>query len=193
MKKLLLIRHAERPVIAPNEVGNEVLLTRQGELDATAFGNALPASVVSIKSSPIERCVQTARLMASGANYPIDEICFSHDLGDPGFIISDGGQAWKHWQTKGHQAVNEHLLSGQEHWSGFADLSASTQTFATRIKEELQRSRPGIHIWVTHDTVLATFASRVLPKRLTLKQWPNFLGYLDISLEDGELSYRYSR
>ncbi|NVK41565.1 MAG: histidine phosphatase family protein [Oceanospirillaceae bacterium] len=191
MKRLILIRHAERPAIPADAVGNEVLLTPQGEADAQAFIRQLACPVVSMKSSPISRCVQTTRLMADVIGYPAERIALSRDLGDPGFIISDGAKAWDHWQAKGHTAVNEHLLSGAERWHGFADLELATQAFANTIMTELQESEPGLHVWVTHDTILATFASRVLPQPLPIQQWPHFLGYLDIRLVGEGLTFSY--
>lgn len=191
MKRLILVRHAERPAIAADEVGNEVLLTPQGEVDAKAFVRGLSTPVVSIKSSPVSRCVQTAKLMADVIKYPVEQIELSKDLGDPGFIIVDGEKAWEHWQVKGHREVNDYLLSGTERWYGFADLELSVQAFAKTIMTALQESGPGLHVWVTHDTILATFASRVLPQPLTLQQWPHFLGYLDVRLADEGLTFSY--
>ena len=43
-------------------------------------------------------------------------------------------------------------------------------------------SASGTHLWVTHDTILATLASRLLPQNITLKHWPEFLGFLEITL-----------
>ncbi len=191
MKRLILVRHAERPAIAADKVGNEVLLTPEGEADAKAFVRGLSSPVVSIKSSPISRCVQTAKLMADVIGYPARQIELSKDLGDPGFIIVDGEKAWEHWQVKGHRAVNDYLLSGTERWHGFADIELSVQAFAKTIMTALQESEPGLHVWVTHDTILATFASRVLPQPLTLQQWPHFLGYLDVRLADEGLTFSY--
>lgn len=188
---LILIRHAERPVIAADTVGNDVLLTEKGKLDTLYFAKKLKAPVVSVRTSPIERCVETAHIIAQATNCSVAKITHDTDLGDPGFIISDGAEAWKHWQEKGHRTVNQYLLSGTERWEGFTDLERASQCFADKIRSHLSRSQDGLHVWVTHDTILATFASRMLNKPLTLNEWPDFLGYLTVSLMDDELLFSY--
>ncbi|MCF6219075.1 MAG: phosphoglycerate mutase family protein [Gammaproteobacteria bacterium] len=190
MKTLLLVRHAERPTIPADEVGNEVLLTEKGEKDTLLFASQIAGPIVSIKSSSIPRCVQTAELIARQAMFPL-AVVHSRLLGDPGFIIEDGGQAWKHWQEKGHQRVNQHLLAGDKHWSGFAPLDQATQEMTQVIERSLRNASEGVHVWVTHDTVLAAYASRVLPERLCLEEWPDFLGHLRIELHGQGLIYRY--
>jgi len=192
MKTLLLLRHAEREEILEGEVGNESLLTQQGKQDCLDFSLLLKEKVVSIKSSPIQRCQQTAELIAKSTGYPIDNINTSSLLGDPGFIIKNGEVAWLHWQQKGHEVVNQHLLNGIDHWEGFSELNRAVARVSDIIHYELQQAEQGTHIWVTHDTILAAYASRVLPKHLTLEQWPGFLSCLKIQLLDnGTLDFSY--
>jgi len=192
MKALLIVRHAERPTIPADELGNEVLLTAKGEKDTLQFASQLTHPIISIKSSPIPRCVQTAELIARQTEFPLGvESC--RLLGDPGFIIEDGEQAWKHWQEKGHQRVNQHLLDGDEYWTGFAPLSQATQQMTRVIDRSLRCASEGVQVWITHDTILAAYASRVLPTSLSLKQWPDFLGHLRIELHGQGLSYSYYR
>lgn len=190
---LILIRHAERPDIAADAIGNDVLLTEKGKQDTLQFAKKLKSHVVSIRTSPIKRCLETALIIAEATCGSVAEITHDTDLGDPGFIISDGAEAWRHWQEKGHKTVNQYLLSGAERWEGFADLDRASQCFADKIRSHLSRSQDGLHIWVTHDTILATFASRMLNKPLTLNQWPDFLGHLTVSLVDGDLFFSYQK
>lgn len=192
MRTLILLRHAERPSIPDNQVGNEAMLTEKGKQDSLLFASQIDGTVVRIKSSPIGRCIQTAELIATETGYPANEIETSCLLGDPGFIIEDGELAWKHWQEKGHSAVNQHLLSGKEHWDGFSDLNKAVNMMTEVIQSQLAQSDPGVHIWVTHDTILATYASRILPRPLSMDQWPDFLGFLTATLlDDGKLSFSY--
>lgn len=194
MKRLLLIRHAERQSIPSNEVGNDVLLTAKGEQDSMNFAMHLSQPVVSIRSSPISRCVQTAKIIAGAKGYPENSIVNCTDLGDPGFIIADCDQAWSHWLKKGHDTVNQYLLTGKEHWKGFSDLQHSVSAFQEKIRYELMNSTAGLHIWITHDTILATFASRVLSKNLSLKDWPEFLGCLEVIIDQHDkLIFSYSQ
>lgn len=192
MKKLLIVRHAERPSIPPSEVGNEIMLTEQGKLDSRLFGKSISKPVISVRTSPIGRCRQTAELIAAEVGIKNIDIETSTKLGDPGFIIEDGSLAWVHWQEKGHDAVNQHLLTGSEQWLGFVDLELGVKSLCDQIKILLNQSNLGTHIWVTHDTILATLASRTLGKPLSLSEWPEFLGNLEISLSiTNELEFCY--
>lgn len=194
MKKLLIVRHAERPIIPCSEVGNEVMLTEQGKLDSRFFGQHIPQPVLSIKTSPIGRCRQTAELIAAEVDIANSDIEVSTELGDPGFIIEDGSLAWIHWQDKGHEAVNQYLLSGSDKWSGFVDLELGVKSLCDQIKTLLIQSKLGTHLWVTHDTILATLASRTLSKPLSLDEWPEFLGFLEVSLSiNNELVFCYQK
>lgn len=160
MKKLLIVRHAERPSIPPSEVGNEVMLSEQGKLDSRLFGQSVTKPVIGVRTSPIRRCRQTAGLIAAEVGIKNSDIEATTELGDPGFIVENGSLAWLHWQEKGHDAVNQHLLTGKEQWLGFVDLELGVKSLCDQIKILLSQSNLGTHIWVTHDTILATLASR---------------------------------
>lgn len=190
-RKLLLLRHAERPEIPQGEVGNDLLLTEAGKNHTIRFSQDLE-NIVSIHSSPVARCVQTAEIIAGNCGYDKTQIKLSNELGDPGFFISDAHLAWKNWQEKGSDVVSEYLLSDKDQWEGFHPLDQAVQKFSNAVAHKLISSREGTHVWVTHDTILAAYASRVLPENLTLKQWPNFLGYLEILLSsEGHLRFIY--
>lgn len=191
MSELIIVRHAERPEIAPNAVGNEVLLTEKGKQEAYSFGKKIEQAVVNVSSSPIGRCMQTAEILVRASASLNKAINLDKDLGDPGYIIENGKEAWQHWQNKGHESVNQHLLSGVEKWSGFVDLNQASVRFSEKIYRYLKEQPSGKHIWVTHDTILAAFASRVLRKPLTIEQWPQFLDYLSIKLIGNKLEYSY--
>jgi broad specificity phosphatase PhoE len=191
MAKLLLIRHAERPDIPANTVGNDVLLTDKGKADTRIFARSISEPVVSIQSSPIGRCMETAEIIADVVGFDRGDVVINRDLGDPGYIIQDGREAWKHWQSKGSLEVNNHLLSGTSQWSGFHDLNLSTRHFLQKIVSQLVHGKEGVHVWLTHDTILATFASRVLPNYLNIDQWPNFLGCVSICLSNNKLMVDY--
>ncbi len=192
MKKLFIVRHAERPIIPPSEVGNDIMLTKQGKLESRLFGQHITQPVISIRTSPIGRCRQTAELIAAEVGIKNSDIENTTELGDPGFIIEDGALAWLHWQEKGHSVVNQYLLTGSERWLGFVDLELGVKALCTRIKTLLMQTELGSHVWITHDTILATLASRALVNPLSLSEWPEFLGYLEVSLSiTDELEFCY--
>jgi len=188
---LILLRHAERPNIPDNEIGNDVSLTKQGIHQTKQFADALEQPIISISSSPIPRCMQTADIIARCCNHnkPIKK---STLLGDPGFFIKNPDLAWTHWQSKGHEAVNQYLLNGKDQWLGFYPFDDAINHMKTKIIDQLKKTNSGLHLWITHDTILAAFSSRVLPQPLTLNKWPDFLGFIDIYLdEQSNLKYKY--
>lgn len=191
MAKLLLVRHAERPEIPEHSIGNDVLLTEKGKADTRLFSQRISGPVISIQSSPIKRCLQTAEIIANVVGLRSEDIIPNRDLGDPGFMINDGSEAWIHWQEKGHHRVKEYLLSGSEQWVGFADLDHAVAGFDSRIRKQLSLYGEGVHIWVTHDTILATYASRIMPKRLEIAEWPQYLGFISVDFNDGHFVYEY--
>ena len=189
---LLLVRHAERPEFAPGELGNETSITIKGEEKTRKFGEKLSDLRISIRSSPVRRCMETAQIIAGSARVPVVSIIEDNDLGDPGYIISSGEGAWVHWQEKGHERVKEYLIWNEEKWEGFTDLDKSSKQFAEKIQRFLEQDHnTDIHIWITHDTILGTFASRVSETQFDASGWPDFLGYLSITLSNGTLEYLY--
>ena len=191
-KRLILVRHAERPDIPAGEVGNEVLLNAKGLQASFAFGQSLNQNIISIRTSPISRCVQTATEIAKAVGYDRSNIKTCTDLGSPGYFISDGSLAWRHWQEKGSQRVNQFLLDGSESWDGFNDLKKSAAKFKNKVEQTLKISQNGTHLWVTHDTILAAFAARVLDEPITIDQWPEYLEYLTVGItSDGKMRFQY--
>ena len=190
--QLILIRHAERPVIPVDQVGNDVALTENGIASSFSFGERFVGDVTEIKSSPVGRCKQTARQIADASGFDHDNILECRLLGDPGFLISDPDLAWKQWQQYGAECVNQHLLHDDIAWPGFKDFKVAIEIMRQAMHVALTAPHAGVSIWVTHDTILAIFASRVLKQRLSMEQWPGFLGYLLVSLDESQqLLYSY--
>ena len=95
-------------------------------------------------------------------------------------------------RKKGTHASINFCWREREKWDGFHDLNKAAEQLRDRILNTLLTSEPGTHVWVTHDTILAAFTSRVLEKPLMMKQWPEFLGYLIVELpDDRQLRFSY--
>lgn len=191
--RLLIVRHAERHEISNDSIGNDISITEEGARQTQLFAKDLQGPVVSIKSSPVLRCMQTAITIADTLNLNREAIETSNLLGDPGFIIRDASLAWQSWREKGCDKVNQHLLTGTETWPGFHDFHSATENMVDQIRNELVNNDQGTIIWITHDTMLATLASRVLPEPLTMADWPHFLGMLMVTHErDDVCRYTYN-
>ena len=191
---LVLLRHAERLSIPEGDIGNDVPITAAGAIATKEFARKLNPPVVSVETSPIYRCVQTAKLVSeihgiSGSNVRSNVL-----LGDPGFFIEDGEVAWQSWLKHGSEKVNQYLLTGSDNWPGFRPFNVAIASMVSSIRNVLEDRSPGTVVWVTHDTILATFASRVLQNKLSLDDWPEFLGSLTINMNnDRVLNYCYSK
>ena len=189
----LIIRHAERPAIEDGTVGNGLALTQNGIIQTTKFAESLNRKILSIDTSPILRCTQTADIIAKHHGFPFPSIGHSTLLGDPGFFIEDAELAWTNWLEKGTDAVNQHLLTGTSTWPGFRDLDQAVEEMWKTIENRLMQTDDGIHLWVTHDTIVATLASRLQKTQLELSDWPDFLGGIKVGLEpEGSFDISYS-
>lgn len=176
---LYLLRHGERETIPEGTVGNEMLLTSYGLASSAAFGASLPENVIQIKTSPIQRCVQTAQMIARNCAFSESQILQSSTLGAPGIFISDGSLAWQHWEKHGSKGVNKHLLYGTEQWKGFKNLDSAAKEMMLLIEQQLSSMKDHeVAIWVTHDTILATLVARTLTADFNLGDWPDYLGFL---------------
>lgn len=191
--KLIILRHAHRLSIPEGEVGIDILLSNKGISDAREFARKIQGNILSITSSPIERCVQTAKAIAEEHHIDTQTIPTSTQLGNPGFFIEDADLAWEHWQKKGENQVNQHLLTGKSHWTGFHDLKSAALNVFSHIQQLLLSKHDGVHIWVTHDTILAALTAQALPDKISMATWPDFLGRLEVELSaKGHLKFNYT-
>lgn len=193
MPRIVLIRHAEREPIPKGEVGNEVAITAAGRIAAQRLARRRDFQVVSVRSSPIRRCLETAAIIAAANGIRSDAISTSRDLGDPGYFIENGDLAWRAWQEEGHEGVKRFLLRATGSRPGFMDLRSAANGLAGRIRERLSVLE-GREVWVTHDTVLGAFLAHLMFGQMTLADWPGYLDRLEIGLQpDGHLLFDYVR
>jgi broad specificity phosphatase PhoE len=168
----ILVRHAERPPLPRDLSGHDVSITDQGQRAARRFGDALGARVASITTSPVRRCRETAIAIAAGVAVNNLEPRLDRLLGDPGAFVVDGERAWENWLRLGNAAVIEHVVTSDEPLPGMAAPREAARRLLRLLHERLGEGT-GIHIFVTHDIVLAPFVSRALALSHVL--WPDFL------------------
>ena len=168
----LLLRHAERPPIAPGELGAELPLTSRGVALASALGHCLGAALHGIRTSPVRRCRETAEALRQGAGASALRILDDHMLGDPGAFVTDPACAWEHWRERGNERVVELLAWGSEPLPGLATPYSAAQDLATHV---LANTESGIHVFVTHDAILLPTVARLLPGVENRTWWPDFL------------------
>ena len=184
-----LLRHAARPPLPVGLPGDEVGLTPEGTAATRVLGTALRGRVGGLWSSPVRRCQQTAALLqeTAGADIPVHEDSL---LGAPGVFVQDAVQAWESWLRLGNEGVIEHLMRSEEPLPGFAVPAEAARRLVEHLLRGL-RQGGGVHVFVTHDSVLVPAVSRWLggpPERM---RWPDFLEGAFVWEEAGRTVVRY--
>lgn len=185
---LLLIRHADRGHIPEGEVGNNVALLEEGIRRSAELGKSISARITSIHSSPIPRCLQTAESILQGAeiNVPI-----SHDrmLGDPGPYVENGEVAWESWQKLGLHGITSALIKNEK-LPGMHSPRDATQRLVNHLRK-CSGGRSGIHLFISHDAIIATAAAHCLGISTMTDQWPEFLEPLMLEYRGNETTAKY--
>lgn len=169
----LLLRHAARDALPPDDTGNALPITELGVRMAEELGETIGNRLLTLHSSPIKRCIQTAEHLRLGAGVTVD-IVPDRLLGDPGAYVLDGKRAWVNWQELGHEGVVRHLISGDYALPGMADPGSAARLLAEHMLATAG-DQVGLHIFVTHDTLVTATAWRFLGKPYDREQWPKFL------------------
>jgi broad specificity phosphatase PhoE len=186
----LLLRHAERPPLPTHEPGNEVALTVAGQEASRRLGQGLGKLLLGLNTSPVLRCQETALALREGAGAQCDVVQDSL-LGDPGVFVVDPRQAWSSWMEWGPNNIARALMTGGAVPPGFADPGQATRRLAAHLCEHLPGT-PGVHVFVTHDTLLGPFIAQAFGRVLDAQTWPGFL-HGALLWRDGErqvLAYR---
>lgn len=169
----LLLRHSVRPPIPPGDVGNELPITDIGRRLAQELGCLLGERLSTLRTSPLARCVQTADALRTGAMREV-EIVPDRLLGDPGIYVIDGHRAWDNWVRLGHKGVMQQLVSGESTLDGMAHPVEAAHLLLRHMLDTTGNSR-GVHVFVTHDTLVAATAARLLQQYLEPVDWPWYL------------------
>ncbi|HSK03332.1 MAG TPA: histidine phosphatase family protein, partial [Kofleriaceae bacterium] len=142
-----------------------------GERAARRLGAVLGPRIASIATSPVRRCRETAAAILAGAEVGLAPR-LDRLLGDPGVFVIDPAQAWENWLRLGNAAVIEHLATSSSVLAGMAEARDATRRLLSMLKAATGEGT-GVHLFVTHDAVLAPFVSRALG--ITHVLWPDFL------------------
>lgn len=180
----LLLRHAARPPIPSGELGDALALTPEGVLLARQLGERLGSRLVSLHTSPVERCVQTARLLREGSG---SEPAFQLDsmLGAPGAFVSDARLSGETFHRLGPEAFVDHLVSGEGTLPGLAEPVTAARSLVEHLLT-CSGNVPGLHVFVTHDSLLAPTIARVLHHPRLRAHWPGFLEAAFFWHEEGQ-------
>ena len=169
----LLIRHSARNDIANGETGMDVPLNDLGVRMCEELGRKLVGRVRSIRCSSVLRCVQTAELLGQVAGYDRNVLLDEH-LGAPGVYVVDEQVAWGNWLAHGNRGVIQHLVSGTGALPGMADPVTVAKTLVAYLLDCIE-GEPGLHLFVSHDSIVAPTVARTLDYVLPEDQWPEYL------------------
>lgn len=173
MPLALLLRHAERPPLPAHAPGNEVALTEAGREASRRLGESLGAQLRALSTSPVLRCQETALALREGSGASC-EVVPDRMLGDPGVFVSHPQEAWRSWVGWGSSAIARALMAGAAVPPGFAEPTQAARRLAEHLCAHLPAA-PGVHVFVSHDTLLGPFIARVLGRVLEAGDWPGFL------------------
>lgn len=187
---VLLLRHSVRTPLPPEDVGYTLPITDVGAELGRELGRLLGHRLRSLRSSPLVRCTQTAEVLRSGAGADIP-ILMDRRLGDPGVYVIDEQLAWTQWQTLGHEGVMRHLVSSNHALPGMARPDKAARLLVDHMLTSTEGT-PGVHVFVTHDSLVTATAAQLLGRALGPESWPSYLeGAFFWRTEDGlHVAYR---
>jgi len=168
----VLIRHADRDALPKDDVGYALPITRVGMQRAHGFGRNLGSRLMSLHTSPLARCIQTSEAIKAGALVDVP-LVLDTMLGDPGVYVLDGQTAWPTWQEMGSNGVVEHLVTSDNLLPGMAEPNAAANRLIRHMKS-IATAIPGVHVFVTHDAIIATTVAKIL-NTSSKHLWPCFL------------------
>lgn len=168
----LLLRHSVRDYLPPGDAGYTLPITEVGERLGRELGARLGARLRGLRASPLLRCVQTAEALAAGAGVELP-IRTDRLLGDPGVYVLDDQRAWQNWQARGHEGVMAHLVAERDALPGMAQPEAAARFLVHHMLAH--STEPGVHVFVTHDSLVTATAARLLARPLGKLDWPWYL------------------
>lgn len=169
----ILLRHSVRDALPPGDAGYVLPITERGRQLAQALGARIGGRLRTLHTSPLLRCEQTAEALRDGAGVRTD-VVRDRLLGDPGIYVFDDKVAGGHWTRLGHEGVMSHLVSAREGLTGMAAPDAAARYLVQHMLA-VAGEDPGVHVFVSHDSLVMATAARMLGRALGTEAWPSYL------------------
>lgn len=180
IKLALLIRHGDRDSIPEGEFGHDVPLNQMGTIKARAFGESLQEkNITRIFTSPIFRCVQTAKLIEAGYGRDLD-IIETKSLGDPGLHIAEESIAGDFLMEHGFQEVLKRFIAGFS-VPGFSNAEKLKTNIIGFLNKNTKEK--GISIYISHDILIAMVRFCLDGTVYDTENWVNYLEGLTYEVE----------
>lgn len=145
VRRVLLVRHSDRPAAIPGISDSDFGLTEVGEARARLLGQRLGDSLRWTLASPLRRCGRTAELAGLIAED-------SALLGAPGPFVVDCRRGQEVFETHGTPVVVRAQIRG-ETWGCMRDLEEGAGSVVRELLARLD-ARPGTGLAVSHDAIV---------------------------------------
>lgn len=169
----LLLRHSVRDPLTVGDIGYARPINEAGVGLARSFGAGLRGRLKTLHSSPVQRCVHTAEVLGEAAGGGLS-VVQDRLLGDPGVFVNDENLARNNWDTLGSEGIMEHLARADHALPGTVHPDAGARALVGHMLA-IAADKPGIHLFVTHDILLAITAARFLGYPRGGERWPRYL------------------
>ena len=188
----LVIRHAEREDIPAGTFGHEVNLTAGGILEAEQFGAALSEKrALTVVSSPVPRCVQTAQAMVRGAGSSAKVVADRH-LGAPGAFIVDAETAGPLFLGLPIPEIARRQLQDAMPLPGVRPTPEGVEILLELATNPLGDNGQ-LHVFITHDIILSVFVASIFRSTVEEAGWPDFLEGLILWRSSDEVQASWRR
>lgn len=186
---VMLLRHAERPMHAHDVPGDLVSITESGRSASMALGRNLGSRLASLRSSPILRCIESAEALRSGA---ASRVAIERDdmLGAPGAFVENAESAGRNWRELGNAEVIRRMMSCDVVLPGMVHSDTAARRLVWHMFD-VSRRRSGLHVFVSHDALIAPTLARFLGRSLQDDEWPDFLEAACFWQENSQLVMAY--
>lgn len=169
----MLMRHSIRLPFAPGDDGSLTPITQEGEVLARQLGEVIGERLCRLHVSPLLRCEQTAQALNDGAG----KCCpIKHDrlLGEPSVYIYDETLASQTWMRLGNEGVMAHQVQTSLPLPGMVETAPAAHKLLRHMLDVTQQ-QAGVHVFVTHDSILAPTVAHLLGNPFAKIGWPDFL------------------
>ena len=188
----LLTRHSVRELAKNGFADYRLPLTPEGVDMARDWGSKLNRPVDAFYSSPVGRCVNTAKAMAEGAKKAgllkaLPDITTDTTLVEPGCYVVDINEIGPTFLKMGaFRFLNQHL---QEPFDGMLSPAEGRAKLAAYLRErEPQAGHLNVH--VTHDTILAVLVAELHGRRKIIEDdWPWMMEGLWVWFTDSRMHW----
>ncbi len=159
---IIFLRHAEKETCSAKN-DHELNITQAGIAASNALGAYLQQTikfVSKIKTSPVKRCLQTAKVLQACFTHADLFIQSTNILGDPGPYIEDDKAAMSMFKKQYVYDIVKKQLDYRP-MPGFRRIDLGTKLLADEIINDLNFTNYPI-IYISHDVIIAAFLGSLI-------------------------------